>query len=401
MAVEGAPTVTPGDIAVAVSVVKGGAKLLKKIGGAFGKDKLDKEKLFGGFADLIKGQRPPKIEPPRRTTPIPARPPQITTPGATTPPINVGVTPDKPPPTRIPDQVGDIFKGTLGGKAAGKAGKIGKDIAGKAGKGMRGGVVGTAVYLGIEAGRAIINAREAQKALEDRQYTEKTKREEQRDNERVREIRRRADEEARRVEREEREKDRQASMARTQARIAARKAEVAARATERQLAREANNRAKAKIEENRQLEAEQKRLDAQQARAAKAGRAAKIQQIRNLASVAGLLYSLSKSSKKGKSRGAAPVATPLVPTAPPVRRTIPGRPAVNRPPAVPDYSFDSGPNQLFTSLAPSKTIVASKVKVKKCVSDTPKRKKGRCRTGFFRETPNKTTYKTWSERKCL
>jgi hypothetical protein len=46
------------------------------------------------------------------------------------------------------------------------------------------------------------------------------------------------------------------------------------------------------------------------------------------------------------------------------------------------------------------TLVASKTAVAKCRSDTPKRKKGFCRSGFFKETPNRTTYKVWSERKC-
>ena len=69
-------------------------------------------------------------------------------------------------------------------------------------------------------------------------------------------------------------------------------------------------------------------------------------------------------------------------------------------------SFDRGQN--FSSLraqdslaAGSKTIVASGTKVAKCRSDSPKRKKGVCRSGFFKETPSRTTYKVWSERKCL
>jgi len=406
MAVEGAPVITPSDVALAARIYKGAKQLFGM--GSGGTD-YNREILKEAAANPKKreaGREPgtaqtnPRPRPaPSTAKPVVSPPPAGSTPAPPKAPAP-SVSPTAPKPG-IPASTAKIFEGTTSGKVIGNAARLPQDVAKGVAKGARGGVVGTAILLGVEAGQAIINARENQKALEDRQYSEKTKREERADNQRVQEIRRRADEEAKRVLREEREKDRQAAMARTQARIAAKKAESEARRQERQLAREANNRAQAKIEENRQLEAEQKRLDAQQAKAAKAARAGKIQQIRNLASVAGLLYSLGKSGKKGKNRAAPPVLTPLLPTAPGVRRTIPARPDFRELAAPPPVSFESPPAQLFESLAPSKTIVASKTKVKKCVSDAPKRKKGRCRTGFFRETPNRTTYKTWSERKCL
>jgi hypothetical protein len=278
----------------------------------------------------------------------------------------------------IPPGVTDIFKGTPAGKTIGKV--VSKGPRGRVAPGRIGGII----TAGAIVGSAMIDAINAQKKLEDEAYKKAAKAQEKSDNAKVRKIQQdredriRAEERAfQKSEREARQKERETIRnAKATAKAIRRRIEAGVRA-DKQLAKEVDRELKA-----RARAAEKARRAAQKAKAAK---------VRLVFSAIGAGIRL-KIAKKGGS-GSRSVFNI-------------NQPALGRDNFVPDFAFDRGAD--FSSLrddqfsnASAEARTATKTKVQKCRTDTPKRKKGVCRSGFFRETPSKTTYKVWSTRKCL
>jgi len=446
MAVEGAPLPTPGDVAAAVAIFKGAKKLFGgkghsgdpgsdiirqagsslpalvekradyalRAGGPQGKglDTFEKNALAKVDARIaqLKTAQPRPPPPLQRYTPRPpppARPPPTSSPPVvpTPPPLApvIAAAPSAVISSGIPNSVGEIFKGTRGGRAIGKA----KDVLAKGG---RGGVIGVAVVAGIEATRAIIGARDRQIKEEDRIYRDRTRKEDQEINRRVDDIRRARERDLREEERKEREYVRRQQQAdRMEERSRDRQATTVAR-IRKQLERADRDIERVGERRERNLKREVDRELKARAKAAKQAAAARAAKVKRWQQAAIGLLTVSRLLKqKRQTGGQSYLAPPSSP--PPVVRPRPpptvGRPVVSPPalgtgfasPDLTGVSFGSLSRESFLSPARSKT--ATKEKVRKCRTDTPKRKKGRCRSGFFRETPNRTTYKTWSERKCL
>jgi len=267
----------------------------------------------------------------------------------------------------IPAATADIFKGTTAGRAA-------RTVGTAIGKGARGGVVGVAIYGGIEAANAIIKAREDQIKAENKAYESKTAREEKSDNRRVDQIRREAAAQLAKEAREAAARERAFRSAEAQKERDAKANERKASAIDRERTRKAKATAKAIL---KQIKEDAKAFEKQQKAKAAAEKARK----ERLAKLLGLgisaigLGKANRAAKQSQSRALAP----------------------------PIFNFNQAPSAATPLLAEqlAETRTATKSRVETCRSDTPKRKPGKCRTGFFRETPNRTIYKTWSEKTCL
>lgn len=284
----------------------------------------------------------------------------------------------------IPPNVTSIFEGTTTGKVLGKA----KTVVDKMPK--KGGSVGFAtgaILVGIEAGRAIINARDKQIEEENRAFKKQQREEDAAINAKVRAIQesKEAAEKAAAKAAAEYEKrlkaaDRQTEVAR------ARQARVITRIDKQleQADRDIENIRKSTIARKQRGLARSTKA-AQKAQAAQ--RKAQLDKLKSAVGIGIALLGL-RGNRKRSGTSANFIEQP------PVKLPETELPTTR----APDY-FQELVRQEQPALTRSKTKTTTKTKV--CKSDTPKRKKGKCRTGFFRETPNRTTYKTWSEKPCL
>jgi hypothetical protein len=304
----------------------------------------------------------------------------------------------------IPSGVFDIFKGSAGAKAIGGAKTIMSKIPSVVGKGIRAGGSFGGIVAGTIAEQGLSGAIDSANADQDAAILKQMKAEDAANKKAVDEInkaRRKAGlpifsqvktadtnaiKKAAAKEKAD-EKARQKAMDR-----AAKKASADQKRTDRAAAKAANKADRAAKAVTKALERKNKQLDQRAKSAAKKAdaerkrlAAMKTAKIRAAASLFGRIL-IGAVGPKTKSGGASrsPTNSFYFPQAPSFTRAD---------------SFVSLGSTQASGLRAS-TIVATKTAVQKCTSDAPKRKKGFCRSGFFRETPNNTTYKVWSERKC-
>jgi len=266
----------------------------------------------------------------------------------------------------IPAATGAIFKGTTAGRAA-------RVIGGMAKAPKAGGIIGPLVVGGILAGQELIRVIEEQKSDENKAFDKKTAAEDKQINRRVDQIRKELAEEARQEAKREREfraaeAEKEREFKRNQAKAAK---------TDRERERKAKRAAAAII---KQIKEDAKAFEKQEKARIKAEKERKTRVIKLLGAAFGAVKSAKalKDSKRAANRGFGFQAPPV-------------------------FNFSQAPSAVTPLLAESRATArtATKSRVETCRSDTPKRKPGKCRTGFFRETPNRTIYKTWSEKSCL